>query len=80
MDNSLKRFICLIVKGFEVETKKHMVCKVKRALRGLQQTFRQWFLRFLQVVTSFNFKENVMGQLYVSQSHWEYIHYSNTIC
>lgn len=39
-----------------------MLCKLKKFLYSLKQTSHQWFFKFDQVLTSFDFKENVVNE------------------
>ena len=48
--------------GFAKKGKEHLVYRLKKSVYGLRQASRQWYLKFDQVVTSFNFKENASGQ------------------
>lgn len=51
------------LEGFEVEGKERMVCQLKKSLYGLKLAFSHLFLKFGQVVTSFDLKNNnVMEQ------------------
>ena len=47
-------------KNFESNDSKQLVCKLKRSIYGLKQASRQWYRKFDQVITSFNFKENIV--------------------
>ena len=47
-------------KGFSVEGKEHMVCKLKKSIYRLKQVFRQWYLKFNDTITTFGFKENTV--------------------
>ena len=38
------------------------MCKLRMSIYGLKQSFRQWYLKFDEVVTSFDFKENTSDQ------------------
>jgi hypothetical protein len=47
-------------KGFVVEGKKHLGCKLKKSIYDLKQTSRQWYLKFDEVIRRFGFKENMV--------------------
>jgi hypothetical protein len=52
--------------GLTVEGKEHMGCKLKKSLYGLKQASRQWYIKFDEVITSFDFTENkVDNYIYV---------------
>ncbi|RDX68048.1 hypothetical protein CR513_53007, partial [Mucuna pruriens] len=36
----------------------HLVCRLKKSIYGLKHTSRKWYFKFVEVVTSFGFKEN----------------------
>jgi hypothetical protein len=46
-------------KGFVVEGKEKMGCRLKKSIYGLKQASRQWYLKFDRTIKSFGFKENV---------------------
>ena len=46
-------------KGFVVEEKERMGCRLKKFINGLKQALRQWYLKFDQTIRNFEFKENV---------------------
>ena len=46
--------------GFYVKRNKHMVCKLKKSIYGLKQVFRQWYRKFNDTITSFDFKEKIL--------------------
>ena len=46
-------------KGFIMEGKENMGCRLKKSIYGLRQASRQWYLKFNQTIKSFGFKENI---------------------
>ena len=36
----------------------HLVCKLRKSIYGLKHDYRQWYLKFDEVVTSLGFEEN----------------------
>ena len=60
--------------GFEELGKDHMICKLHKSIYGLKQAFRQWYLKFDEVVTTNGFEENVINQcIYMKVSGSKYI-------
>ena len=60
--------------GFEEVGKEHMVCKLHKSIYGLKQTSKQWYLKFDEVVTANDFKENIIDQcIYMKVSGRKYI-------
>ena len=51
-------FTWLNPKGFVMEGKEHMGCRLKNSIYGLKQASRQWYLKFNETVRKFGFKEN----------------------
>ena len=48
--------------GFEEVGKENMVCKLQKSIYGLKHAFKQWYLKFDEVVTFNGFKENIVNQ------------------
>ncbi|XP_059663888.1 uncharacterized protein LOC132309613 [Cornus florida] len=46
--------------GFQDKGKTHKVCRLKKSIYGLKQASRQWYLKFHEVLTNFDFKENLV--------------------
>ena len=46
-------------KGFVMEGKERIWCRLKKSIYGLKQASRQWYLKFDQTIRNFGFKENV---------------------
>ena len=45
-------------KGFVMERKERMGCRLKKSICGLKQGLRQWYLKFDKTIRNFGFKEN----------------------
>jgi hypothetical protein len=56
--------------GFEVQGHERKVCHLKRSIYGLKQSFRQWYLRFHDSITSFGFTM-------IEEDHCVYLKRSN---
>nr|KYP69093.1 Retrovirus-related Pol polyprotein from transposon TNT 1-94 [Cajanus cajan] len=58
---------------FAEKGKKYLVCRLKKSIYELRQAFRQWYLKFDQVVISLGFKGNASNQciyLKIGGSHF----------
>ena len=45
-------------KGFIIEGKENLGCRLKRSIYGLKQASRQWYLKFDESIRRFGFEEN----------------------
>ena len=54
----MRMFTWLNPKGFVMEGKEHMRCRLKNSIYGLKQASRQWYLKFDEIIRKFGFKEN----------------------
>ena len=46
--------------GFSIKRKEQMIWKLNKSIYGLKQASRQWYLKFNDTITSFEFKENTV--------------------
>ena len=61
-------------KGFVMEGKERMGCRLKKSIYGLKQASRQWYLKFDRTIRNFGFKENVEDNcIYVKFKNGKYI-------
>jgi hypothetical protein len=44
-------------KGFVIEGKERMGCRLKKSIYGLKQASRQWYLKFDRIIRNFGFKK-----------------------
>ena len=60
--------------SFEEVGKENMVCKLQKSIYSLKHAFKQWYLKFDEVVTANDFKENIVDQcIYIKVSGSKYI-------
>ena len=61
-------------KGFVMEGKENLGCRLKKSIYGLKQASRQWYLKFDETVRSFGFEENVEDNcIYAKFKNGKYI-------
>jgi len=61
-------------KGFVVEGKESMGCRLKKSIYGLKQASRQWYLKFDSIIKKFGFKANVEDNcIYAKFKNGKYI-------
>ena len=59
---------------FKEVGKENMVCKLQKSIYGLKQAYREWYLKFDEVITANGFKENIVDQcIYMKVSGRKYI-------
>jgi hypothetical protein len=66
-------------KGFVVEEKEHIGCRMKKSIYRLKQTSRQWYLKFDSTIRKFRFKK-CRGQLRLCKVQEWKIYFSNPVC
>jgi hypothetical protein len=60
--------------GFVSPSQSHLVCKPNKFIYGLKQSFRQWYLKFNNVISSYCFVESVVNRcIYIKVSESRFI-------
>jgi hypothetical protein len=59
LNRDLEKTVYIQPKGFVVEGKEKMGCRLNKSIYGLKQASRQWYLKFDKMIKEFGFKENV---------------------
>ena len=58
LNASIEEEICMVqLKSFKVKGSQYLVCKLKKSIYGLKLASRQWYLKFDQVISGFDFKK-----------------------
>ena len=50
--------------GFYTYKDSYLVYKLKKSIYGLKQASCQWYMKFHDVISSFGFTENIVGNVY----------------
>lgn len=48
--------------GFSSSQGEYLVCNIKKSISGMKQTSIQWYLKFHDVISLFDFVKNIMDQ------------------
>ncbi|EOY21344.1 Cysteine-rich RLK (RECEPTOR-like protein kinase) 8, putative [Theobroma cacao] len=60
--------------GFQESSSENLVCRLKKSLYGLKQAYRQWYLKFDEIVTSMGSEENKVDKcIYLKISDSKFI-------
>jgi hypothetical protein len=62
-------------KGFVVEGKERMGCRLKKSIYGLKQASRQWYLKFDRTIRNFGFKKILRIIMFMQSLRMEDIYF-----
>jgi hypothetical protein len=67
-------------KGFAIEGKEHMGCRLKKFIYGLKQASRQWYLMFDEVIKKFGYVKNQMDNCVYITIKESMCYHPRTLC